>query len=57
MKFYCFVATILATTASARAYNLAQEDAEEAIFDNYQLAQTYAFQANDSTAATDPPVK
>ena len=43
MKFYCFVATILATTASARAYNLAQEDAEEAIFDNYQLSQTYAF--------------
>ena len=45
MKFYCFVATILATTGIAHAYSLAQQSAgleEEAISDNLQLAETYA---------------
>ena len=44
MKFYCFVATILATTGLAHAYNLAQKGAgldEEAIYDDHQLAETY----------------
>ena len=44
MKFYCFVAIILATTGLAHAYNLAQKGAgldEEAIYDDHQLAETY----------------
>lgn len=54
MRFYCFVASVIALTGLADAYNLAQNDArmdEEAIFDA-ALAETYAF--NDVTAETGP---
>jgi len=53
MKFYCFVATILATTGYAHAYNLAQSHAEEAIFDDNQLAESYAEKDGDPAPATD----
>ena len=53
MRFYCFVASVIALTGLADAYNLAQTDArpEEAIFED-TLAETYVDQ--DGTAAADP---
>ena len=53
MRFYCFVASVIALTGLADAYNLAQTDArpEEAIFED-TLAETYVEQ--DGTAAADP---
>ena len=44
MRFYCFVASVIALAGLADAYNLAQTDArldEEAIFEA-ALAETYS---------------
>ena len=43
MKFYCFVASVIALTSLANSYNLAQIDArqEDTIFED-ALAETYS---------------
>ena len=54
MRFYCFVASLVAYTGIAHAYNLAQKSAgleEEAIFDDHQLAETYLEKDGDPPAA------
>ena len=56
MRFYCFVASLIACSGMANAHNFAQKSAgleEEAIFDDHQLAETYTEKDGDAQANQD----